>query len=404
MKLNSFKKKEHKMSQCTQVVDARDLVAGVQVKTAEETMVPQEKLCQQEVRDCVQCRNKFEDNMHKGLGLILGQCATRLVNTLQNRKDWKTIEAKGDPIKLSSAIKEITQNFQDSKCPIATVHKAITNFFLIKQGEKEGLLAYAKRFKCAHDMLEEHSGKMALTELSVSKGWKTKNNDTKKEEHCETACNRLVAYSFIIGADAKTAGQLSHGLANHGAFGDHKCPQDLLVVSATETVQNYNGKAAANTNGGGNSNRGQHQTNNVATNRNSPETQTGFFQTNNNGNNNQQNRGSGNDRPNHQQNNDVITCCVCNQPGHIARNCPLIQKGNNNSQQNDDRQVHFQQGEEGSKRNQEKNTENGEGNVFNATQLFQSQCNYANNFHLQNERPHLRNKLLIDNQSTTGIF
>jgi len=39
-------------------------------------------ILQQEVRDYVQCRNKFEDDMHKTFGLILGQCATRLVNTL----------------------------------------------------------------------------------------------------------------------------------------------------------------------------------------------------------------------------------------------------------------------------------------------------------------------------------
>jgi len=73
---------------------------------------------QQEVRDYVRCGNEFEDNMHKAFGLILGLCATRLVNTLQNRKDGKTIEAKGDPIKLSSAIKEITQNSQSVPLPL----------------------------------------------------------------------------------------------------------------------------------------------------------------------------------------------------------------------------------------------------------------------------------------------
>jgi len=128
----------------------------------------------------------------------------------------------------------------------------------------------------------------------------------------------LVDYSFIIGADANRAGQLSHDLANHYAHGDNKHPQDL--VSATETVQNCNGTAAANTDGGRNNNREQHQTNNVEANRNSPMTQTGFLQRNNNRNKNQQNRGSGNNRPNHQQNNNGITCHACNQPGHIARN------------------------------------------------------------------------------------
>jgi len=67
--------------------------------------------------------------MCNAFGLIIGQCTARLANTLQTRKDWKTIEAKEDPIKLLSAIKEITQNFQDSKHPIATVHKQITFFF-----------------------------------------------------------------------------------------------------------------------------------------------------------------------------------------------------------------------------------------------------------------------------------
>jgi len=88
------------------------------------------------------------------------------------------------------------------------------------------------------------------------------------EEHCETAYNQLVAYSFIIGANAKRAGQLSRDLANHYALGDNKHPHHL--VSATETVQNYNGKAVANTNGDRNNNREQHQTNNGETNGNSP--------------------------------------------------------------------------------------------------------------------------------------
>jgi len=60
-------------------------------------------------------------------------------------------------------MKETTQNFQDSKCSIVTVHKATEDIFLIEQGGKEALPAHAKRFKCAHDMLEQHSGKMALT-------------------------------------------------------------------------------------------------------------------------------------------------------------------------------------------------------------------------------------------------
>jgi len=39
-------------------------------------------MLQQEVRDYVQRRNKFEGNMYKAFRLILGKCTARLVNTL----------------------------------------------------------------------------------------------------------------------------------------------------------------------------------------------------------------------------------------------------------------------------------------------------------------------------------
>ena len=358
-------------------------------------------IIQQEVRDYVLRRNKFEDNMYKAFGLILGQCTTRLKNKLEAKKDWKVIKDKGDPIQLLTAIKEITQNFQDSKYPIATVHKAITDFFMIKQGEKEGLPAYIKRFKCAQEMLEQHSGKMALTEhIKRMQGY----NDTRKEEYYEKAYNQLLAYTFIMGSDAKRAGQLSNDLANHYALGDNKYPQDL--VSATETVSNYNGKTTGTNNGSKNNsnnaqNRNQQNANSAETDKNSPETQTGFLQRGNRNNSNQ-NRGSGNNRQNTQQNDNGIICYACNEPGHIARNCPLIQR-NGNGQPNN-RQVHFQQSGDQSDGDQTENNENSEGNIFNATQLFQSQCHGDSNFHLNNERPNLRNKLLLDNQSTADIF
>ena len=105
--------------------------------------------------------------MCNAFGLIIGQCTARLANTLQTRKDWKTIEAKEDPIKLLSAIKEITQNFQDSKHPIATVHKQIT-FFFSDQARWKGRIACSCKKgsnQCAQDMSEQRSSKMALCDV-----------------------------------------------------------------------------------------------------------------------------------------------------------------------------------------------------------------------------------------------
>jgi len=179
---------------------------------------------------------------------------------------------------------------------------------------------------------------------------------------------------------------------NHCSLGDNKCPQDL--VSVTETVQNCNGKAAANTNGGRNNNRDD----SGETNGNSPETQCGFFQRDKNGNDNQQNRGSGNNRPNHQQNSTGITCCACNQPRRTTRNCPLNKRGKN-SQQHIDRQAHFQQCDKGLEGNQVKNVENTEGNIHDATQLAVPESGIC--WWQQLSSPEWK---LLHSQSTTDIF
>jgi len=54
--------------------------------------------------------------------------------------------------------------------------------FKTKQGEKEGLLACIKRFKCAQEMREQHSGKIAKHTKKMEGC-----NDTKKEDHFEKA-------------------------------------------------------------------------------------------------------------------------------------------------------------------------------------------------------------------------
>jgi len=111
----------------------------------------------------------------------------------------------------------------------------------------------------------------------------------------------LVAYSFIVGADAKRAVPFSNDLANHYALlvGGNKHPQDL--VSITKTVSDCNEKATGKNNRGRNNNalnRDQHHANNGTEDRNGPHVQTGFFEMNNDRNIKQQNKSSGNNGAN----------------------------------------------------------------------------------------------------------
>ena len=98
--------------------------------------------------------------------------------------------------------------------------------------------------------------------------------------------------------------------------------------------------------------------------------------------------------------NNDIQCYACNEFGHIARNCPLVQRNSNGWQRNNGntRNVHFQQEADTIEGDQQPDGENEEGNIFSATQLFQSQgqCHCDSIFHIKNGKSDLRDKLFQD--------
>ena len=97
----------------------------------------EKRTIQQEVRNFVQPRNKFEDDITRLLDLSLDSA----LPDLKQIGGQEGLEG-GDPIEPLSAIKEITHpKLSGLKHPFATVHKAIVDVCMIKQGEKEGLLA-----------------------------------------------------------------------------------------------------------------------------------------------------------------------------------------------------------------------------------------------------------------------
>ena len=104
-----------------------------------------EQILLQQIKDYVARIRKYNDNMNKAYGLILGQCTQGVKNKLEAQEDWaETIEKEHNPIKLLKAIKEITQDYQDSRYPIAPGHRSLITLLNIKQEEKEGLSAYMK--------------------------------------------------------------------------------------------------------------------------------------------------------------------------------------------------------------------------------------------------------------------
>ena len=57
-------------------------------------------ILQQEVKDYVLRKKKYEDNMNKAYGLILGQCTQGVKNKLEARQNWRELEEEHNPINL----------------------------------------------------------------------------------------------------------------------------------------------------------------------------------------------------------------------------------------------------------------------------------------------------------------
>ncbi len=262
-------------------------------------------ILQQEVKDYVTRIRKYNDNMNKAYGLILGQCTQGVKNKLEARRDWQTLEEEHSPIDLLKAIKEITQDYQDSRYPIASIYKSLSTLFNIKQDEKESLSAYIKRFKNAQDIMETQHGKLELLSYITKLD---EYNENRHDELADTAYNKLMAYIFIAGTDPKKSGNLLKELSNDFALGSDKYPK--TVATAASAVANYRPEKNNNMNTRNRNPRNNNNNNN--TNNTDAENQMGFAQK-------------------HAEWLKNVTCYVCKEKGHIAKNCPN-QQGASNAQ------------------------------------------------------------------------
>ena len=124
------------------------------------------KILDQKIQKFVNAQEGYVNSKLKAYTIILGQCDKNIRSKLESRTDWDN-KIINNPIKLLTAIKEITFKYQDNKYPFESIYYCIKNVFFMKQSEEESLSEYAKRFKNAVDILKAQSGPIIMREHMV---------------------------------------------------------------------------------------------------------------------------------------------------------------------------------------------------------------------------------------------
>ena len=183
-------------------------------------------------------------------------------NKISSRKDFEQ-EIFNDHIKLLTAIKEHSLNYQEKRYEMAIIADSIRAFINTKQKEHETLGDYTRRYKTSKDIMEAqicgplilkkfiktmHEYKMNDEILidqdensneSQNSASQTKNETRIKALKCsKKAANILYAYIYIENADPKKYGSVLKTLNQQKSFGNDQFPK--TIVEANAILSNHN--------------------------------------------------------------------------------------------------------------------------------------------------------------------
>ena len=167
-------------------------------------------------------------NRSNAQGLIYNQCTKEVKNKLEARSDFYDLQ--NDPFKLSIALKELTHNYEDSKCCMESVVTSLCNFFNVKQEIGESLVDYSKWFKNAKDIKDNLYGSFNLKH-ALSR-YDDYNNATQSEQKdlVMLAIGQAEAYVFLKGCTSDKAVQLKKEWQNDYSKGKTISPQALTKL------------------------------------------------------------------------------------------------------------------------------------------------------------------------------
>ena len=235
--------------------------------------------------------------------VIIGHCDEPLKNQVEGHEHYDKYDEDRDIVSLMKIIKEMAFGGSDKKYPVRQAVEAWYKLMTLQQGQFESLTVYYKRFKSQVERVEETYGIIAPVKVAEKnpKYVKEKNKTVEKER------DRLLAYKFMVGAN-KYYKPMLKGVEEDFALGNDNYPASVEEALQVMTVY------------------GNH---------NAFKKEKKVYE----------------ERPSLSfvQKSEAWRkrlCFKCNQPGHVAKECPNGQDQSSQGQRTGSSHVQVQEGEE----------------------------------------------------------
>jgi Zinc knuckle len=263
-----------------------EVEGGKDKMTAAETEIFRAKLASREKK-----KTQYEDHKAKTFLVILGQCSQEVVSRLESDPDFEKLESTDDVVGLLDKLKAMAYTTDDVQHPLWTAVNVTKRAASINQGPSETVTGYAKRFRNLYKVTEISA--WGEGEFFPRKTVVTTNDKGKALSEAEVKANKektraqYRAMAFLHGLDKRRFGRLLEELSNSYISGKDIYPTSLQA--AIHYVSNYQNHQA-----GGTGKAVDNEYTPVATSFN--------------------------------QQLSRVRCFSCNEPGHVAKNCPKKKK------------------------------------------------------------------------------
>lgn len=177
-------------------------------------------------------RKEYQDNKAKVFAIIYSQCDEPLKNRLETCDDFIKADKARDVISLLKLIKKEAYEATDRMYTARQAVEALQQLVHTKQGDREGLLSYYKRYTSVVEMAEATYG--PVNPIEAAKKLKLYSRD--RDKAIDKTRRQMLAYLFMQNANQKYK-PLLDGIHDDFTLGDDRYPD--TIESAYEILEQY---------------------------------------------------------------------------------------------------------------------------------------------------------------------